>query len=109
MNSPMHIGLPSPTIWRWLLLWTITCYVTLCLVLFALYVKPSFLGQNDLRIGADSYTYLVTAGVLHDSAIASDTFPLVSFGANFLGPVLVARLIPSLAGIALLNLTICRS
>jgi hypothetical protein len=67
-------------------------------------VRPSFLGGNHLRIGADSDTYLVAAGVMHDNSANSEAVALVSFSGNFLGPVLIARLIPSLTGIALINL-----
>jgi hypothetical protein len=97
---------PKATIWRWLLLWSITVYVILCLWLFVAYVKPSFLGGNNLRIGADSAIYLTVAGVIPDYSINTAELQLVSIGGNFLGPVAIARLVPSLFGIALLNLTL---
>jgi uncharacterized membrane protein YiaA len=72
-------------------------------------VGPSFLGGNNLRVGADSDTYLNIAGVLHDYNVDFDSVPLVmlfSAGGNYLGPVLIARAIPSLAGIACFNLAL---
>jgi hypothetical protein len=100
----MRLRMPRHTIWRWLLLWTIAGYIVLCLALFVIYVKPSFLGGNHLRIGADSEAYLLAAGVLHDNSANSEEIALVSFSGNFLGPVLIAKLIPNLTGIALMNL-----
>jgi hypothetical protein len=93
------------TIWRWILLWAIVAYFVLCYALFVSYVEPSFIGGNNLRIGADSAIYLAVAGVVRSNSIDPNAFPLLSFGGNFLGPVLIAKLIPSLAGIAILNLT----
>ena len=69
-------------------------------------MKPSFLGGNNLRIGADSAIYLTVAGVIPDYSINTAELQLVSIGGNFLGPVAIARLVPSLFGIALLNLTL---
>jgi hypothetical protein len=97
---------PKTTIWRWLLLWIITGYVVLCLWVFFAYVEPSFLGGNHLRIGADSTTYLALAGVIPDSTISAMQTQLVSIQGNFLGPVAIAKVIPSLFGIALLNLAL---
>jgi hypothetical protein len=97
---------PKATIWRWLLLWSIAIYIVLCLGLFFAYVRPSFLGGNNLRIGADSTIYLEVAGVIPNYSMNTAQLQLVSIGGNFLGPVLIARLIPSLFGIALFNLTI---
>ena len=100
----MLIRLPRATIWRWLLLSLITSYFVLCLCLFFVFVKPSFLGGNHLRIGADSNTYLAVAGVITDNSINAAELKLVSFSGNFLGPVMIAKLVPSLFGIAMLDL-----
>jgi hypothetical protein len=97
---------PKLTIWRWLLLWSIAIYIIFCLWLFIAYVRPSFLGGNNLRIGADSTIYLQVAGVLPNYSINTAQLRLISIGGNFFGPVAIARLIPSLLGIALFNLTI---
>jgi hypothetical protein len=97
---------PKATIWRWILLWTIGGYVGLCLWLFFAYVEPSFVGDNHLRIGADSASYLAAAGVISDNTINVAQMRLLSIQGNFLGPVAIARLIPSLFGIAILNLII---
>jgi len=105
MSDPKRASILRQPIGRWLLVWVIAGYIVLCFALFFLYVKPSFLGANHLRIGADSYTYLVMAGVLHDGADLKNV-ALVTLSGNFLGPVLIARLIPSLTGIACLNLTL---
>jgi hypothetical protein len=106
MSSLRLSSVRKKTIWRWLLFWTIAAYVFLCLLLFVLYVEPSFLGENGLRIGADSDTYLNIAGVLHDYNVSFDNVSLVSFGGNFFGPVLIAKAVPSLIGIACLNLAL---
>src|SRR5271166_4755137 len=105
MSDSKRASILRQPIWRWLLVWFIACYIVLCLTLFVLYVRPSLLGANHLRIGADSNTYLVMAGVLHDGSDLKDA-ALVTFSGNFLGPVLIARMIPSLTGIACLNLTL---
>ena len=102
----MQLRIPRCSVWRWLLIWSIVLYVVICSLLFFAYVKPSFLGQNQLRIGADSQTYLAVAGVVHDSGVDPATFALVSFEGNLLGPVLIARLVPSLTGIAVVYITI---
>lgn len=102
----MTIKQPKATIWRWFLLWTITVYIFICLCLFVAYTKPSFLDGNNLRIGADSSVYLAVAGVVPNPSINTAQMQLVSIGGNLLGPVAIARLIPSLLGITLFNLTI---
>ena len=95
---------PKATIWRWILLWFIVSYLVLCLWLFFAYVRPSFLGGNSLRIGADSAVYLAITEVVPNDTIRLAQSPLVSIGGNFLGPIAIAKLIPSIFGIAILNL-----
>jgi uncharacterized membrane protein YagU involved in acid resistance len=102
----MILGQPKATIGRWILLWMIAGYLSLCIWLFFAYAKPSFLGGNHLKIGADSATYLAVAGVIPDSSINTAEVQLVSISGNLLGPVAIARLIPSLLGIALFDLAL---
>lgn len=101
----LRISLPGATIWRWILLWVMVGYLALYLWFLWIYVEPSFLGLNGLRIGADSQEYLVLAGVLRDNGM-NQVFSLVSFGGNFFGPIILAKAIPSIAGIALFNLAL---
>jgi uncharacterized membrane protein len=71
-------------------------------VLYFVYVGPSLDGTSDLKIGADSGTYLWNAGLHRDALSAKwgfsdDTTPveLVSSGGSLIGPVMIARLLRS--------------
>ena len=75
--------------------------------LFLQYVQPSFIGSNNLRIGADSATYLGIAGFVGSTkAYALQGVALVTAEGNLLGPVLVATLAGTLWGIALINISL---
>lgn len=107
-NKPTRAWpLPAVPIERWLLFCTIFGYLLLCCVLFVFYVRPSFLGGNNLRIGADSATYLSAAGFTGSSRTSEiQNIPLVTAGGNFLGPVAIAILARSLWGIALFDIIV---
>jgi hypothetical protein len=96
--------LPTMPLQKWLLFYVIAVYLLMCWWLFFLYVQPSFTNENDLRIGADSQTYLNVAGFVGNSKKTNqENAALVTLSGNLLGPVLVAILIQSLWGIALFN------
>ncbi len=98
---------PSARLERCLLICVITTYLLLCIVLFYLYVQPSFVGGNNLWIGADSATYLAVAGFVGSSKVAAlQGVALVTTEGNLLGPVLVATLARTLWGIALFNISL---
>jgi hypothetical protein len=82
----------------------IAVYLLVCWCLFFLYVQPSFTGENNLRIGADSQVYLDIAGFVgSNKGTSQEDVALVTLSGNLLGPVLVATLLQSLWGIALFN------
>ncbi|MGC1869510.1 MAG: hypothetical protein WA700_01010 [Acidobacteriaceae bacterium] len=101
------LQLPSARLERWLLIYAITFYLLLCIALFFQFVQPSLTGSNDLRIGADSATYLDFAGFVGNSkTTALQGVELVTAEGNLLGPVLVAILARTLFGIALINISL---
>jgi len=75
--------------------------------LFVQFVRPSLVGSNSLRVGADSATYLDIAGFVGSrKTSALQGVALVTAEGNFLGPVLVAILAGTLWGIALINVSL---
>src|ERR1700742_844574 len=96
--------IPTMRLQRWLLIYIIAVYLLVCWCLFFLYVQPSFTNENNLRIGADSQTYLDIAGFVGSSkGTNQEDAALITLSGNLLGPVLVATLTQSLWGIALFN------
>ena len=101
------LRLPSASLERWLLIYAITFYILLCIALFFQFVQPSLIGSNNLRIGADSATYLGIAGFVGNSKTSTlQGVALVTAEGNLLGPVLVAILARTLWGIALINISL---
>jgi len=100
------LRLPSARLERWLLIYAIAFYLLLCIALFFQFVQPSLIGSNNLRIGADSATYLDVAGFVGNSKTSTlQGVELVTAEGNLLGPVLVAILARTLWGIALINIS----
>jgi len=101
------LRLPSARLERWLLIYAIAFYILLCIGLFVQFVRPSLVGSNSLRVGADSATYLDIAGFVGSrKTSALQGVALVTAEGNFLGPVLVAILAGTLWGIALINVSL---
>jgi hypothetical protein len=101
------LRLPSARLERWLLIYAIAFYLLLCIALFFQFVQPSLIGNNNLRIGADSATYLDVAGFVGNSKTSTlQGVELVTAEGNLLGPVLVAILARTLWGIALINISL---
>lgn len=98
---------PAARLERWLLIYAITFYLLVCIALFFQFVQPSLIGSNNLRIGADSATYLEVAGFVGDSKTSAlQGVELVTAEGNLLGPVLVATVAGTLWGIALINIAL---
>jgi hypothetical protein len=75
-----------------------------CGIAFVSFVRPSLLGANQLRIGADSSTYLALAGIVNSNDPSLPVgVPMVSIGSNLLGPVLLAKLLKSVSLMAVAN------
>ena len=96
-----------PLVWVLTVREWVTCILVLYIVLnsvvlYFVYVSPSLDGTSDLRIGADSFTYLWNAGI-HRNALAArwglsdGTTPveLISTGGSLIGPVVIGRLLRS--------------
>lgn len=104
-DLPSSIFLPSATLGRWILIDVFILYSVACSILFVAYVNPSLLGENGLSIAADSNTYMQAARTLDRSLIISIP-TLISFQGQYLGPVMVARLLGSTINIAVFNCVI---
>lgn len=91
----------------WLILGFLAVYVVLCAYLFLQWVNPSLVGHSDLRIAADSGTYMYMAQVLREGTPAPWVYAaLAPFPNTLWMPVFLAYIIPSTIGIALLNLVV---
>jgi hypothetical protein len=101
-DLPSSIFLPSAKLARWILIDVIILYAVACSILFVAYVNPSLLGKNGLNIAADSNTYMYAARTL-DRGLFTSIPSLISFQGQYLGPVMVARLLGSTVNIAVFN------
>jgi hypothetical protein len=88
----------------WLVMATMTVYILVCALLFFKWVGPSLDPQSDLKIGADSSTYLYMADSLREGR--NDPFvlsALASFPNTYWMPVLFALALKSTFLMALAN------
>ncbi len=88
---------------QWLFLYLLLFYLTFCFIVFFAYVRPSLEGQANLRIGADSSTYLEAAQSIGSGGAITSIPMLISFQGQYLGPVAVALLCGTTLNIALFN------
>ena len=89
----------------WVYLAAVGLYLGLCTALYVWLARPSELGESSVRVGSDSTSYLAYAGVVSNPYFdyLNTSMPLVSFGGNFLGPVLLAKMFPSVDLLFVLN------
>ena len=91
----------------WLLVLFLFVYVAFCGIIFLQWVNPSLTGHSDLRIAADSGTYMYMAHVLREGRRVPWVYEaLTAFPNTLWMPVFLAFVIPSTIGIAFLNLAV---
>ena len=91
----------------WLLVGFLLAYVMFCAIIFLQWVNPSLTQHSNLRIAADSGTYMYMANVLREGRPTPWVYEALSAFPNTLWmPVFLAFVIPSTIGIALVNLVV---
>lgn len=99
--NPLLVKAPAK---RWATLFGLGLYLLACAFLFLQYVGPSVMGENQLRIGADTDTYMAASKALSSGGSNAASLPvLISFQGQILGPVLEGALTGTAANIALAN------
>src|ERR1039458_252424 len=76
--------------------WFVVAFIIVgSLGLFFFFVQPSRVGENNLRIGADSAFYLWHAGINRDNPYGDNdatSLSAISIGSNYLGPDIIGTL-----------------
>ncbi|HSY35026.1 MAG TPA: hypothetical protein VK814_04685 [Acidobacteriaceae bacterium] len=102
-RRPPMLGTRKRKIADWASIALLIAYLLVCCALFFALVQPTFEGNSNVRVGADSASYYQIADTLRLSSSGAGLVALVTVAGSSLGPVLLALVLRNALWIALFD------